>query len=70
MEDCPPDRDPTVYGWETDHEGALTPQIAPEGTVYPPPYILKLIPCQCKFSECSIASCNCANIGCTMVLFV
>ena len=66
LQDCPPGLDPTEYGWEIDHQGTLIPRIAQQGTLFAPPYILRLIRCQCKTSECRTAACNCANIGCTM----
>ena len=66
LQDCPPGLDPTEYGWEIDHQGTLIPRIAQQGTLFAPPYILRLIRCQCKTSECRTAACNCANNGCTM----
>ena len=66
LQDRPPSLDPTEYGWEIDHQGTLIPRIAQQGTLFALPYILRLIRCQCKTSECRTAACICANIGCTM----
>ena len=42
LQDCPPDLDPTEYGWEIDHQGTLIPRIAQQGTLYCSALYLKI----------------------------
>ena len=66
LRDSPPQMDPCEYGWELDQHGVPIPRTVPAGTNLAPPFILKLIRCNCKTSSCQTASCSCSRIGCTI----
>ena len=60
--ESPPNMDPTMYGWEFDHQQILQPRTVTSDTLSAPPDILQLIRCNCKTSGCRTAACKCSNI--------
>ena len=63
----PPDMNPEIYGWMTEH-GALTPTLLPTNVPQAPDTLLKLIKCACESElPCQSKKCGCknANIACT-----
>ena len=66
LEVSPPQMDPCKFGWELDQQGVLIPCTVSAGTNLAPPFVLKLIRCNCKTSSCQTANCSCSRIGCTI----
>ena len=65
----PPIIDETEYGFHEKQTGKgpiLVPNLVPQGVEDTPPFVRKMISCNCEKSECKDAHCSCAAVGCTI----
>ena len=69
LQEDPPDKDPTKYGWKkNEQEGTLAPIMIPEGVKAIPQEVLKIFACTCSADEaCAKGNCSCRKhqISCT-----